>query len=75
LTPVKRFPTRYFVVDERCGGGVSRPLLIAAATRHTAAPRAILRIRSISAGGISLRVKLDPRIADLYMHRLGMPGM
>jgi hypothetical protein len=50
-------------------------LLIAAATRHTAAPRAILRIRSISAGGISLRVKLDPRIADLYMHRLGMPGM
>ena len=50
-------------------------LLIAAATRHTAAPRAILRIRSISDGGISLRVKLDPRIADLYMHRLGMPGM
>jgi hypothetical protein len=50
-------------------------LLIAAATRHTAAPRAILRIRSNSDGGISLRVKLDPRIADLYMHRLGMPGM
>jgi hypothetical protein len=74
LTPVKRLPTRYFVVDERCGEVFHVRLLIAAATRHTAAPRAILRIRSISDGGISLRVKLDPRIADLYMHRLDMPG-
>jgi hypothetical protein len=75
LTPVKRFPTRYFVVDERCGRGVSRPTPDQTDARHTAAPRAIPRIRSISDGGISLRVKLDPRIADLYMHRLDMPGM
>jgi hypothetical protein len=62
-------------VYERCGGGVSRPTSDRSRDPAYRSAESYPAHPQISDGGISLRVKLDPRIADLYMHRLGMPGM
>ena len=50
------FTRRYFVVDERCRGGVHVRHPIRTAARDAAAPGAILHAQPVSDSAVSLRV-------------------